>query len=60
MEQRIFVSKDNVYKMQDVRIRMILRGEMAEVVEEVVRARREIWGGKSGREFPPHIITGRR
>ncbi|KIW73819.1 tRNA pseudouridine(38-40) synthase, variant [Phialophora macrospora] len=45
---RKFANKDDVIQMQDVRVRMIFRGEEAEVVEEVVRARREIWGGRSG------------
>ena len=46
-----FVNRDDVIRMQDVRIRMALRGVAAETVEEVVRARKEIWGGKNGREF---------
>ncbi len=45
-----WVVRDDVSKMQDVRIRMALRGEAAEVIEEVVRARREIWGEKNGRK----------
>ena len=52
MEARKFVAADDVYKMVDVRIRMTLRGGTAEAVEEIVRARREIWGGRSGRKFP--------
>jgi hypothetical protein len=49
---RKFANRDDVIRMQDVRVRMIFRGEEAEVVEEVVRARREIWGGRSGRRLP--------
>ena len=49
-EPLTFVTKDDVVKMQDARVRMMFRGEAAEVVEEVVRARREIWGGRNGRE----------
>jgi hypothetical protein len=45
-------TRDDIVKMQDVRVRMIFRGDAAEVIEEVVRARREIWGGRSGRKFP--------
>ena len=49
VEQHNFLT--NVVKMQDVRVRMIFRGEAAETVEQVVWARREIWGGRSGRGY---------
>ena len=46
-----FVAKIDAIEMIDARIRRIFRGEAAAVIEEVVRARREIWDGTNGREF---------
>ena len=42
--------EDPVRKIDD-QIRRTFRAETVEVAEEVVRARKEIWGGMSGREF---------
>lgn len=51
---QMFLTRNEAIQRRDDQIRRIMRREVDEVVEEVVRARREIWGGLSGRKSSSH------
>jgi len=55
LRRSLHLNRDTIDQKIDDQIRSIFHKEAAGVVEEVIAARRGIWGGMNGRESPEKL-----